>query len=91
MKTLFRNGAQILFVLALLVFAGTLSFQLFVITEAPRHLLVGQGESWLPPLWIFVVQAVSSALSAGAILFLGACIIDRTDRIIELRSIGPRE
>jgi hypothetical protein len=90
MRTLFRNGSRILFVLSLIVFVAALSFQLFVIADTPRHLLVGAGESSVPPLWIFVVQAVSSALSVGAIPFLGACIIDRTDRIIELRSEGRR-
>jgi hypothetical protein len=87
---LFRNGSRILFVLSLIVFVVALAFQLFVIADTPRHLLVGAGESSAPPLWIFVVQAVSSALSAGAIPFLGACIIERTDRIIELRSEGLR-
>ena len=70
-----RNGAPILFVTALLVFAISLAGQ-FVIRWSAMGMSdfpdAGQGPE---RLW-FLVASVAQALSSSATIFAAACIVD---------------
>jgi hypothetical protein len=74
-----RNGAAILFVTALLVFAISLVGQ-FLFRWSPVGMtdLAGQGET-PNRLWFFV-SSVAQALSSSAMIFAAACVVDLLGR-----------
>lgn len=89
MTKLFRSGAGILFGLSLILFVVTLAYQLVMLRDLYQSAAMGMDHSLPPPAWVSVLEAISVSLSGAAIPFFGACVIDRADRILGLKSGGP--
>jgi hypothetical protein len=80
-----RLGAAILFGVAVVVFVSTLTYQLLMMGDIQHAATAGTYEGTLPPLWLVTLAAIGGALSAAAVPFFGACVIDRIDRLLAHR------
>jgi hypothetical protein len=85
MRKLLRNGAAILFVLSCVAFVGLLTYQFLMLSDLQQASGAGRYQGQLPPTWISLIGALSGAISAAAIPFFGACVIDRVDRFFTQR------
>jgi Zn-dependent protease len=88
MKRFFRNGAGILFVLSIIVFVGVLSYQLVLVRDLYHSALTGPYQGAVPPVWMEVIAAFAGALSAAAVPFFGACVIDRLDLLASRKEMA---
>ena len=79
MRKLLRNGAPILLVLSCIVFVGMLTYQLLMISSLQQSAAAGMYQGQLPSNWVTIIGAFSGAVSAAAVPFFGACVIDRID------------
>ena len=84
MIKLLRNGAAILFVLSWIVFVGVLTYS-FVTISGLQASAAGNYEGQMPATWLTMIAAFSGAVSAAAVPFFGACLIDRIDRLLASR------
>ncbi|MES2326448.1 MAG: hypothetical protein V4499_03840 [Pseudomonadota bacterium] len=88
MRKLLQNGAGILFALSVVVFVGTLIYSLVMLNGLQQASVAGSYQGPLPAPWLSVLAAFSGALSAAAVPFLGACLIDRVDQYLDRRVAG---
>ena len=90
MRTLLQHGAAILMAAAAIIFVTHLGAQLFLFADVENGIAAGNYVGAEPSI-ATLLAAVAASLSASALPFIGACLIDRLDHWIRRTDVDSNK